>query len=404
MPADRPIGIHDLSFSTTSLVLTHAELAAHTGAALGKYHHGIGQKEMSVPAVDEDIVTMAADAAAPIIERHGAGRIRTVLFATETSIDQSKAAGVYVHSLLGLPPNVRVVELKQACYGATAALQFATALVHRDPTQHVLVFAADIARYELDTPGEATQGAAAAAMLITAEPALVEINAPSGLFTHDVMDFWRPNHRTTALVDGKKSLTAYLTALAGAWHDHRAHHGPPIEEIHTVCYHQPFTRMAHKAHRHLLETAGTPADTATIEHAVAPTIRYNEIIGNSYTASLYLALAALLEEDDKLDGRTLGFFSYGSGSVAEFFTGQVTPGYRTALRTRAHREAIARRSPIDYDTYRRLHTQPPHTDGGRHALPHRTRGRYRLAEIHDHQRIYEPAPTRGETHPATEGP
>lgn len=197
MTTEPPVGIHDLTFSTTTLVLTHDELARHTGANPAKYRHGIGQTSISIPTPDEDIVTMAAGAGAPIIERHGKDRIRTLLFATETGIDQSKAAGIYVHQLLGLNRNVRVVELKQACYGATAALQLACALVRTDPTQQVLVLAGDIARYDLDSPGEATQGAAAAAILIAAHPNIAVINAPSGLYTRDVMDFWRPNYRTT---------------------------------------------------------------------------------------------------------------------------------------------------------------------------------------------------------------
>src|SRR5690625_7366180 len=78
-----------------------------------------------MPAPDEDIVTMAAEAAQTLLERHDATKIRQVLFATESSVDQSKAAGVFVHDLLGLPANVRSIELKQACYSGTAALQMA---------------------------------------------------------------------------------------------------------------------------------------------------------------------------------------------------------------------------------------------------------------------------------------
>lgn len=389
MPGDRAVGIHDLSFRTGSLVLTHAELGKHTGASLAKYHIGIGQQAMSVPAADEDIVTMAADAAAPVVERHGSDRIRTLLFATETSIDQSKAAGVYVHSLLGLPSQIRVVELKQACYGATAALQFAAALVQRDPEQQVLVIASDIARYDLDSPGEATQGAAAVAMLVSADPAIAAVDRPSGLYTHDIMDFWRPNYRATAIVDGKKSTAAYLAAVDGAWRDYQRHQGLPVERLRTVCYHQPFTRMAFKAHRQLLDTAGVTSTDTAIARAITPTTRYNETIGNSYTASLYLALAALLEGDEDLTGETVGLFSYGSGSVAEFFTTHITPGYRTHLRTAAHADAIARRRPIDYDTYRHLRQDTLPEDGGRHFLPRQALGDFRLSGITGHQRLYE---------------
>ena len=62
-----------------------------------------------MPGHDEDVVTMAAEAAKPIIDQHGADGIDTILFATETGIDQSKSAGIYVQRRLGLPSNLRNV-------------------------------------------------------------------------------------------------------------------------------------------------------------------------------------------------------------------------------------------------------------------------------------------------------
>ncbi|MWA07981.1 hydroxymethylglutaryl-CoA synthase [Streptomyces sp. BA2] len=389
MASDAAIGIHDLSFATSEFVLPHTALAEHNGTEVGKYHVGIGQRSMSVAAEDEDIVTLGAAAAAPIIARHGTDEIRTVVFATESSIDQAKSAGVYVHSLLGLPTATRVVELKQACYGATAALQFAIGLVHRDPTQRVLVIASDISKYELDSPGEATQGAAAVAMLVGPDPALVRIEGPSGLFTADVMDFWRPNYREAALVDGQESITAYLQAVEGTWKDYTERGGHALEEFSAFCYHQPFTKMAYKAHRHLLNTCGYDTDDAEIKRAIGQTTAYNAVIGNSYTASVYLGLAALLDQADDLTGKSIGFLSYGSGSVAEFFAGSVVPGYRQHLRTEAHREAIDRRRPLDYAAYRWLHQRSFPADGGDHPTQEQTSGTFRLAALRGHKRIYE---------------
>ena len=48
-----------------------------------------------------------------------------VIVATESGIDQSKAAAVFVHGLLGIQPFARSFEIKEACYGATAALHYA---------------------------------------------------------------------------------------------------------------------------------------------------------------------------------------------------------------------------------------------------------------------------------------
>ena len=86
-------------------------------------------------------------------------------------------------------------------------------MVARQPEKKVLVIASDVARYDLDTPGEATQGCGAVAMLISANPRLLEIDPEVGNHTEDVMDFWRPNYRATALVDGKYSTKIYLRAL-----------------------------------------------------------------------------------------------------------------------------------------------------------------------------------------------
>ncbi|MFJ1455277.1 hydroxymethylglutaryl-CoA synthase [Nocardia sp. N2S4-5] len=388
MPHPR-VGIADLSIATTHYMIDHATLARHHGVDVAKYHRGIGQDAMSVPAPDEDIVTLAAAAAAPVLERHGTSALRTVLLATETGVDQSKAAGLYLHPLLRLPHTTRVVELKQACYAATAGLQFAAGLIARDPAHQVLVIATDIARYDTGTPAEATQGAAAAAILVTADPCIAELESVTGVHSSHVMDFWRPNHRTTPVVDGKLSITTYLDATAHAYADYRRHGGRDLDDFAAFCYHQPFTAMAYKAHRHLLGTHGQATSHDDLDTALAASTHYNRAIGNSYTASLYLALASLLDHRDELGGRHVGMLSYGSGCVAEFFCATVVPGYRDHLRATAHDHAVTARKPLAYDDYRSLHEFRIPVDAGRHNVPEHTAGAFRLAAVEGHERIYE---------------
>ena len=79
-----------------------------------KFLKGLGQVAMSVPTPDEDIITMAANAADQL-SKESLADVSWVLFATESmKIDQSKAAGLYLQSLLDLTDCVRVLELKQA--------------------------------------------------------------------------------------------------------------------------------------------------------------------------------------------------------------------------------------------------------------------------------------------------
>ena len=237
------VGIDDINFYTSDCYLPLSTMADYYGIDVKKYHDGIGQEFMAVPAIDEDVVTMAANAALPLLELQDITSITTLLFATESGVDQSKAAGVYVHSLLKLSNNCRVIELKQACYSATAALQFACALVNQNPKQKVLVIASDIARYKQQTPGEATQGCGAVAFIISQKPRLIAVNPISGCYTEDVMDFWRPNYMETALVDGKFSTVMYLKTLKQCWIAYQKNGGVQFSDISSFCYHLPFSKM-----------------------------------------------------------------------------------------------------------------------------------------------------------------
>ncbi|WP_067535428.1 hydroxymethylglutaryl-CoA synthase [Nocardia crassostreae] len=383
-----PIGIHDIALATGHYAMDLAELAGHTGADVDKYYIGLGQTAQTVPAPDEDIVTMASTAAKQIVARHGVEGIRTILFATESGVDQSKAAAVYVQDLIGLSAATRAVELKQACYSGTSALQLAAGIVARDPGQRVLVIASDIAKYDLDSGGEATQGAAAVAMLVTAHPDLAVIDEPSGLYTSNVQDFWRPNYRSTPLVDGKLSIGAYLEAVEHAWKDYESRGGRGVSEFAGFCYHQPFTKMAYKAHNRLLELKGIEATPARLEADLARTTIYNRMIGNSYTASLYLGFLSLLDHSEDLGGQPVALFSYGSGCVAELFSVTMVPGYRDRLRTAENRAAIADREPISYENYRAVRDFALPEDGSELSVPVTSRNPSRLTAIAGHSRIY----------------
>ncbi|HIW90318.1 MAG TPA: hydroxymethylglutaryl-CoA synthase [Candidatus Corynebacterium avicola] len=390
------IGIHDLEMATGHHVVDLEQLADHAGIAPGKYTLGLGQSEMSMLAEDEDIVTMGAAAAKPLLERNGIEGIRTLLFATESGVDQSKAAGVAAAKLLGLPHTVRTVEMKQACYGGTAALQSAIGIVARSPQERVLIIASDNARYKLDSPGEPTQGAGAVAMLVSTDPELLEIEPANGISTTDVDDFWRPNDSTTAVVDGHLSVGAYLDAVSEAWEDLQSQGGPAIGDIDRVIYHQPYTKMAKKAQARLREVSGDEISTALNpgdevdgrDTGLETGSRYNRRLGNSYTASLYSCLASLIDHEDDLVGKRIGLFSYGSGCVSEFLTGVVQPGYLQRRNPERAATLLDSRVPVNIEEYRELHSAP-HGTSSDQVTAEVTTGPFRFAGVADQARRYE---------------
>jgi hydroxymethylglutaryl-CoA synthase len=390
-----PVGIDDISFYTANFSLDLQELAANNGSDAAKYTIGIGQERMSVPGADEDVVTMAANACVPLLEGmaergEDPSTIRTILFATETGIDQSKSAGVYLHSLLKLSPRCRVVELKQACYSATAAVQLASAWVARKPNEKVLVIASDIARYERQTPGEATQGCGAVAMIVSAEPRLIVLDPETGVHTEDVMDFWRPNYRSTALVDGKYSTKVYLRCVRSAWQDFKQQSDLKFSDFDYFCYHLPFSRMAQKAHNHLANGNAHHLSEQTLDDQISSSLIYNRITGNSYTAAMYVGLISLLDNTAaNLTGKRIGFFSYGSGSVGEFFTGTLVKGYQKMLHKQSHQAMLAARKALSYADYQKMYAFEVPTDGGDHEFEQQTTGKFRLKGISQHKRLYQ---------------
>jgi hydroxymethylglutaryl-CoA synthase len=367
------------------------ELALRRGMPYEKIRDGLGQERMAVPAPDEDVVTMAANAALLALRNVDKSAIDTLIFATESGIDQSKAAAIYVHKLLDLPARCRAFEVKQACCSSTAALQMALSQVMLRPQGKTLIVASDVARYGLGTPGEITQGAAAIAMVVSANPKIIEIQPEAGFYTEDVMDFWRPNYLDEALVDGKYSIRVYLRALEHSWKDYQEKTGLEFRDFHRFCYHMPFTRMATKAHLHLARIAGHGEDpAATLESQILDGQAYNRRIGNAYTASLYIGLLSMLENcAEDLGGRRLGFFSYGSGCMGSFFGGVVQPGYREHLPSADHRHLFEQREALSFPAYETFYGHRLPTDGTAYQTPVNATGAFRLAGLDGHKRIYQ---------------
>jgi len=386
------VGIDLIHFSTSDFYLGLDTFAKEKGIDVNKFYVGIGQEKMSIAPPDEDIITLAAKACEPILEQIDRQEITAVLFATETGVDQSKSAGAFLHGLLGLSKNCRTIELKHACYAGAAGLQMACAMVRANPKEKILVIAADIAKYDVDTSGEATQGCGAVAMLISDSPRVIAIEPGSGYFTEDVMDFWRPNHRTTALVDGKYSTKVYLNSLKQAWQHFQEQTERTFDDIDYFCYHIPFTKMAEKAHRTLVRTVGLGYDEVKHAAQTVPSQVYNRIVGNSYSASLFIGVISLLDNvQDNLEHKRVSFFSYGSGCVAEFFTGIVQSGYSKVLMTHSHQQQIEGRQELDYSTYLSYHHQ---TDFSLENLdlPRISQNRYRFTGIEDYKRQYTATP------------
>ncbi|GGA74694.1 hydroxymethylglutaryl-CoA synthase [Ornithinibacillus halotolerans] len=356
------IGIDKIGFYSPHVYVDMEKLAEARGVEPAKFTIGIGQSQMAIAPITQDSVTLAANAALQIIDEEDREKIDFVIFCSESGIDHSKSGGVYVHQLLGLNPHARAVELKQACYAATAGIQMAKGHIALNPESKVLVLGTDIARYGLNTPGESTQGAGAVAMIISANPHVMELEQHNVYLTNDIMDFWRPIYSDKAFVDGKFSNEQYILFFNKVWEVYKEKSGLELKDMEAICYHLPYTKMGLKALRTVLDEASEEVQERLLKNYQTSTI-YNRNVGNIYTGSLYLSLLSLLENADLEDGSRIGMFSYGSGAVGEFFTGVLQLNYRDYLIKESHQQLFNKREEVTVEKYEEIFEDVLPADG-----------------------------------------
>jgi len=356
-------GLESLGVAVPPTYVELAELARARGVAPSKYVDGLGVTRMAVPLVDEDTVTLAARAARMALDAVGCSPedVGLLVVGTETAVDHSKPVSSYVQGLLGLSTRCRVFETKHACYGGTAALQLALDHVRSGSARgkKALIICSDIARYGLGTPGEPTQGAGAVALLVSDKPKLLAFEAgKSGVYSKDVMDFWRPLYSKDAVVDGYYSVQCYLDALEGTYKDYQEAAGDAggeglySDRFAALVYHVPYGKMSRKAHRHVRTLDGDKDPDASFDKLVGPSLLLPSQVGNIYTGSMYLALASLLSSSrEDLTGRRVGLFSYGSGSCAEFFSGVVPPEAQARVKALGLETLLERRRALSISEY-----------------------------------------------------
>ena len=383
------IGIDKIGFATSQYVLKLQDLAEARGTDPNKYSKGLLLNEISIAPMTEDIVTLAASASNSILTDKEKEEIDMVIVATESGIDQSKAAAVFVHGLLGIQPFARSFEVKEACYGATAALHYAKLHVENSPKSKVLVIASDIAKYGVGTPGEPTQGAGSVAMLITQNPRIMAFNNDNVAQTRDIMDFWRPNYSTTPYVNGVYSTQQYLDSLKTTWLEYQKRYQLTLDDFAAVCFHLPYPKLALKGLKKIMDKNLPQEKKDLLQNHFDQSILYSQKVGNIYTGSLFLGLLSLLENTDSLKaGDKIALYSYGSGAVAEFFSGELVEGYEAYL-DKDRLNKLNQRTALSVAEYEKVFFEEVDLDETNSAqFAGYENQDFTLVEILDHQRRY----------------
>ena len=349
------VGIEKIRVYPTSLTLHMSDLCAARGHDPVDISDVMMVDERAVNPPWEDPVTMAVNAAKSMLTEEDKRDIELLIVGSESGVDAEKPMSTWVQRYLGLPATVRNFELKHACYSGTAGLQVAAGLIGSSmvsPKAKALVITTDQSRMHFNKPWEFVKGAGAAAMLVSRDPQLFELEPGKyGVHTSEVSDLTRPTSRVET-GNSETSLISYLDGLEGALDRYLEKLGEPVGYDYFVrnIYHTPFGGMTLHATRAALRAfGGVPkAEARRIwEAKTRPSLKHVRRMGGTYASSTFIDMIGLFDSSPELRaGDRIGMFSYGSGSCAEFYSGLVGP--------RAHEVAAAAELGALLDARRRI--------------------------------------------------
>ena len=217
----KKVGIDSISYYVPSLYVDIEELAEKRDIPAEKLVNGLGLKKMATPDYDEDAASIAANSLFRLISENNINpkEIGRVYLGTESGIDSSKPTSSYVVEILEEVfadkygdrcfKNCDIVDLTFACAGAVDALQNCCDWVRNGDNRKAVVIASDIAKYELNSTGEYTQGAGSVSMLICEGPSIISFNGSWGVSTKGIGDFFKPRRqykKSNILIEAAKIL------------------------------------------------------------------------------------------------------------------------------------------------------------------------------------------------------
>jgi hydroxymethylglutaryl-CoA synthase len=229
MTQQTTIGIDDMALYVPALYLELSDLATARGIAYEKLKHGLGLERMAVTDCHEDAATMAAEAILELFNKNKLNPkdIGRIYLGTESALDGAKPTATYAVGMVEAALTAQygerslrrcdVVDLTFACIGATDALQNCIDWVRGDQQRQAIVIASDMAKYELESTGEYTQGAGAIAILVKHNPRILAVSDTWGVSMESVHDFFKPRRAVS-----KEALVSAILHEVGM-SEHRVH-------------------------------------------------------------------------------------------------------------------------------------------------------------------------------------
>ncbi|WP_256679948.1 type I polyketide synthase [Pseudomonas sp. Q1] len=327
----KSVGIQAMELYFPNHMALQADMERHNDCE-GKYTVGLGQEAVTFCGDNEDAVSMSLTAVQRLMERYGIdwSQIGRLEVGTESQVDRSKSIKSYLMQLFEDHGNCNIegVDTYNACYGGTSALFNTVAWCQSEAWDGRLglVVCVDIA--DLNADQSYLNGAAAVAMLVGPNAALVMKPERATHMLHR-WDFYKPvgwQDPFPLMRDGKHSIDVYTACLDGCQKlltQRMGTDGLLRQHDHFV-FHCTSTYLVKRAFDRIIENEEprlTLREKRTLfETMVQPSTLLTRQIGSTYTASVYVNLySLLLNQYEDIVGKTVGIYSYGSGASASLY-------------------------------------------------------------------------------------
>lgn len=288
-----------------------ADFWRKNGEEIGR---GLGLSEKSVAGLDEDTTTLSIEAAQIAIK---SGQIplediKALAVGSESHPYAVKPTSTIVGEILGIPHNYLAIDTQFACKAATAAMRLISKMDELKENKYGLVIGSDVAQAKPGDALEYTAASAAAAFIMGGGNQVIAAISASTSYSSDTPDFWRRDGQKFPSHGGRfTGEPAYFTHIINASTHLLEKTKSRPQDYDYVVFHMPNCKFPKEVAKKLgFKTSQLQAGFKVEE------------IGNPYSASSLLGLAAVL--DIAKPHQKIFLCSYGSGAGSDAFIIETT--------------------------------------------------------------------------------
>lgn len=289
------------------------EIAKVWGTDAESYKKGLMLQEKSVPARDQDVITMSVEATRRALQRAKLSpkEIGAVYIGSESHPYAVKPSGTAVAEAMGMSREVHCADFEFACKAGTEAMFVAYGLVCAHKVKYALGIGADTSQ---GAPGDALEfsaAAGAAAYIMGEEKVVAEIEETYS-FCSDTPDFWRREYQHYPEHGGRfTGEPAYFHHTLSAAEGIMKKAGKKPSDFQYAIFHQPNGKFPMLA-----------AQKLGFKKEQWDDGRLSPTLGNTYSGASPLGLTAVLDKAKPND--LILVVSFGSGAGSDGFIFRTT--------------------------------------------------------------------------------